>query len=115
MLSYFFERDRLALMAVYKNSDRYDRSNTSISGGLVTGYSKNGRTPDMVYIDYGAQVFRKAVLELIPGETFYPLEDLFPALIAQRQLLAYEVGERFYEIGSRQGIQEFNDFLRGKA
>ncbi len=115
MLSYFLERDRLALMAVYKNSDRHDRSNTSIGGGLVTGYSKNGRTPDMVYIDYGAQVYRKPVLELIPGDTFYPLEDLFPPLIVQRQLLAYEVGERFYEIGSRQGIKEFTEYLRGKA
>jgi len=112
---YFLEKDRLALMTVYKNYDRHDRSNTSVSGGLVTGYSKNGRTPDMVYIDYGAHVFRKKILDLIPPDCYYPLEDLFPSLIFRKQLLAFEATERFYEIGSRQGLKEFNEYLRGKA
>ena len=115
ILSYFMTRDSLAMMTVYKNCDRHDRSNTSIGGGFVTGYSKNGRTPDMVYIDYGANVFRKKVLDLVPEDRYYPLEDLFSRLIARKQLLACEVGERFYEIGSPQGLQEFNEYMRGKA
>ncbi|OGO07931.1 MAG: hypothetical protein A2Y92_04300 [Chloroflexi bacterium RBG_13_57_8] len=115
MFSYFLRRDRLALMTVYKNYDLHDRSNTSAAAGFVTGYSKNGRAPDMVYIDYGAQVFRKAALDLIPADSFYPLEDLFTVLISQKQLLAYEVEERFYEIGSLQGLREFSEYLRGKA
>ncbi len=114
VFSYFAARDSLALMTVYKNDDRFDRSNTSIKEGFVTGYSKNGRMPDMVYIDYGAQVFGKKVLDLVPEASFYPLEDLVSRLIARKQLLAYEVAERFYEIGSPQGLQEFNEYLRGK-
>lgn len=114
IFSYFSKKGKLALMTVYKNHDYHDKSNTSISGGLVTGYSKNGRTSDMVYIDYGAHMFRKQVLELIPGNRYYPLEDLFPVLISQEQLLAFEARERFYEVGSTQGIKDFNEYLRGK-
>jgi MurNAc alpha-1-phosphate uridylyltransferase len=115
MFNYFVTHQRLGMMTVYRNFDHHDRSNASISGGFVTGYSKSGRTTDMVYIDYGAQLFRKQVLNLIPAGTFYPLENLFPQLILRQQLLSYEVGERFYEIGSRQGIREFSEYLRGKA
>jgi NDP-sugar pyrophosphorylase family protein len=115
IFAYFAARDRLAMMTVYKNYDRHDRSNTSVAGGFVTGYSKNGRTADMVYIDYGAHVLRREALDLIPGDSFYPLENLFPRLIARKQLLSYEVEERFYEIGSPQGFKEFNEYMRGKA
>jgi len=114
IFSHFLARDKLALMTVYKNYDHHDKSNTSISGGLVTGYSKNGQAGDMVYIDYGAHMFRKQVLELIPGNRYYPLEDLFPVLISQEQLLAFEARERFYEIGSTQGIKDFSDYIRSK-
>jgi MurNAc alpha-1-phosphate uridylyltransferase len=115
MLSHFVNSSRLAMMTVYKNIDRYDRSNTSVSGGLVTGYSKNGRTGDMVYIDYGAHVFRKEALEMVPDNRYYPLEELFPVLISKKQLLAYEARERFYEIGSVPGIGEFTKYIRGKS
>jgi NDP-sugar pyrophosphorylase family protein len=115
MLSHFVNSSRMAMMTVYKNDDRHDRSNTSVSGGMVTGYSKNGRTGDMVYIDYGAHVFRKEALALVPDNRFYPLEKLFPLLIKQKQLLAYEVRECFYEIGSLTGIGEFTEYIRGKS
>jgi NDP-sugar pyrophosphorylase family protein len=114
VLAQFLANDALAMMTVYKNRDLYDKSNVSVKDGRVTGYSKNGRTPDMVYIDYGAQVFRKEALGLIPENRYYILEDLFKKLVDQQQLLAYEVNERFYEIGSMQGIEEFDKYLRGK-
>jgi MurNAc alpha-1-phosphate uridylyltransferase len=114
IFSYFVKRDKLALMTVSKNRDRYDKSNTSVKGGLVTGYSKNGRTRDMVYIDYGAHVFRKIALEPVLADRYFPLEDLFPVLISLKQLLAFEVHDRFYEIGSTQGIRDFTEYIRGK-
>jgi MurNAc alpha-1-phosphate uridylyltransferase len=114
IFAYFIARDRLALMTVYKNHDHHDKSNTSISGGLVTAYSKDGRTGDMVYIDYGAHMFRRQALELIPSDRYFPLEDLFPVLISQKQLLTFEARDRFYEIGSPQGIRDFNEYVRGK-
>jgi NDP-sugar pyrophosphorylase family protein len=113
IFAYFFPRRKMAMMTVYKNHDHHDKSNTSVRGGLVTGYSKNGRTGDMVYIDYGAHVFRREALGLIPHDGHFPLEDLFPALILRKQLLAFEAAARFYEVGSARGIQEFSDYIRG--
>jgi NDP-sugar pyrophosphorylase family protein len=115
MFSYFLGRGKSAMMTVYKNYDRHERSNTSINDDMVTGYSKNGRTNDMVYVDYGAHIFRREVLEMIPGNRYFPLEELFPVLIARQQLLAFEVRERFYEIGSIQSIAEFSEYIRGKS
>lgn len=112
---YFRCRQKLALMTVYRNYDQYDKSNTEVQGDLVLKYSKVQKTPGMVYIDYGANLFQKKVLQFIPENQFYSLEGVFSALIERQELLAYEVEERFYEIGSSQGVREFIDFMeRGK-
>jgi NDP-sugar pyrophosphorylase family protein len=96
---YFQLKNKLALMTVYKNEDRYDTSNTIIQGELVAYYSKKQKTEDMRHITQ------------IPEGTFYGLEDLFPQLIASRQLLAYEINERFYEVGSLNGLEEFKGYI----
>lgn len=112
IMSYFHSRDRLALMTVYRNHDQYDKSNTVINSGLVTKYSKQEKTDDMFYIDYGVNVFRKETLQMIPDSEFYPLEDLFSKLIAEQELLAFEVKQRFYEIGSPDGLREFEKYAK---
>ena len=111
-MRYFKSQNKLALMTVYKNYDRYDRSNTVVEGNLVRKYSKKEKTEDMVYIDYGANIFRKQALELIPENQFCALEDLFPRLIGMKELLAYEVEERFYEVGSHQGLKDFERYIK---
>ena len=107
----FESQNKLAQMTVYRNYDRYDRSNTAVEGNLVKKYSKQERTEDMTYIDYGANIFRKEALKMIPESQFYSLEDLFPRLIETDELLAFEVKERFYEIGSPQGLKEFTEYV----
>jgi len=84
-----------------------------VEGNLVRKYSKKEKTEDMVYIDYGANIFRKEALEMIPESQFYSLDELFPRLIEMDELLAFEVKERFYEIGSPQGLKEFEEYMRG--
>ncbi len=103
--------NKLGVMTVFKNYDRYDRSNTAIKGNLVRLYSKNGRTEDTVYIDYGANAFKKEVLKMIPKDRSYSLENLFIQLIDMEELLAFEVKERFYEIGSLRGLKEFEQHI----
>jgi NDP-sugar pyrophosphorylase family protein len=110
-MRYFLSQNKLALMTVYRNQNRYDRSNTAIAGNLVTKYTKQDRTQDMVYIEYGANIFRKEALKMIPEDQFYPLEEFFPRLIVKEELLAFEVKERFYEIGSPQGIKDFAEYI----
>jgi len=114
VMDYFQSRDKLALMTVYRNQDRYDRSNTVIDGELVRGYSKQGKSEGMDYIDYGASIFRKEALGMIPPGRFSALEDILPRLIEAGEVLAFEVRERFYEIGSPQGLKEFEEYVRAR-
>lgn len=112
-MRYFESHNKLALMTVYKNYDRYDRSNTVVEGSLVKKFNKQEKTEDMVYIEYGANIFKKEVLKMIPDNQFYSLDNLFPHLIGMEELLAFEVKERFYEIGSLQGLKEFEEYIKG--
>ncbi|MFC2071275.1 nucleotidyltransferase family protein [Chloroflexota bacterium] len=114
VMSYFESQNKLALMTVYKNYDQYDRSNTVVEGNLVTKYSKKEKTENMVYIDYGVNIFRKEALEMIPESQFYSMDELFPRLIEMGELLAFEVKERFYEIGSPRGLKEFEEYIGEK-
>ena len=66
----------------------------------------------MCYIDYGASIFRKEALRMVPDSRFYPLEGLFPRLIAEGELLAFPVEKRFYEIGTLSGLKEFRQYIK---
>ncbi len=113
VMAHFNSQNKPALMTVYKNHDRYGRSNTEIEGTLVKKFSKKEKTADMVYIEYGVDLFRKEALDMIPENEPYSLDDLFPRLIEREELLAFEVNDRFYEIGSLQGLREFERFIKG--
>jgi N-acetyl-alpha-D-muramate 1-phosphate uridylyltransferase len=112
---YFRKHDKLGLMVIYKNTDKYDKSNVVIDGNLVKEYNKKLKTKDMVYIDYGASILRKEALKLVPQNQPYSLEELFSQLIGRKQLLAYEVSQRFYEIGSLDGLHEFERYISDGA
>ena len=111
-MTYFRRHRRLGLMAVYKNRDRYDRSNIVVDGRFVAGYNKRLRVPGMAYIDFGVSIFRREALRQIPPGVAFSLESLYTSLIGQRQLLAYEVRRRFYEVGSPRGLCEFDALVR---
>ncbi len=114
LISNFTEYDKCAMMIVYKNHNQYDRSNVVVDFGLVKCYNKTETTEDMIYIDYGASVIRKSTLDLVPQNEVFSLEQLFCSLINEGQLLAYETQERFYEIGSQSGLNEFHDYMTVK-
>ena len=111
ILSFFMRSQKLGLMTVFENGGLYDRSNTRIDGvGMVVEYNKHPET-GFKYIDYGLNIFQKKVLEMIPGGEYYTLEQVFNKLIDMRQLISFEVKERFYEIGSLTGLAEFQKYL----
>ena len=112
VMSYFLSQNKLGLVTVFNNHNLYDRSNIVINGNMITKYSKVEKSKDMVYIDYGASILKKEALQLIPENHPYSLEDLFIRLIEQKQLLAFEVRHRFYEIGSPQGLKNFKAFVK---
>jgi NDP-sugar pyrophosphorylase family protein len=107
VIRYFRRFDRLGLMVVWRNVDRFERSNVIVEGNLVTAYNKDHKSPDMVYINYGLSVLRREALAFIPPGRPFSQEDFYQILIDQGELLAFEVEQRFYEIGSPEGLEEF--------
>jgi NDP-sugar pyrophosphorylase family protein len=99
--------NQMGLMVVYRNEDRYDRSNVELEGRHIKVYDKTRRTQAMVYIDAGVMALRREALSLIPAQTPYPLELLLQDLVRRGELLAYETDRRFYEVGSLTGLEEF--------
>ncbi len=110
-MSYFESQNKLALMTVYKNNNHYYTNNAVVEGNLVKNFSNSERTEDMAYIEYGANIFKKKALEMVPHDKFYSLNNLFPHLAERKELLAFEATERFYEIGSPRGLKEFEEYI----
>ncbi len=105
---------RPALMTVLHNRDRWDRSNVVYRDGQVLEYDKRTHRPEMEYIDYGLGVLSGQLLGHRPARAPFELSDLYHALSLSGDLAGHEVHERFYEIGSHQGLRETEDHLRAK-
>jgi NDP-sugar pyrophosphorylase family protein len=102
-----------ALMTVLKNQGRWDRSNVIYAGGRVSLYDKKADAPTqarMQFIDYGLSVLRRDVIECV-AETAFDLSAVFHRLSIDGQLAGYEVAQRFYEIGSPEGLLELEKYL----
>jgi len=97
-----------ALMTVYRNEGRWDASNVEFSEGRILAYDKKNRTARMQHIDYGLGIFSRTAFD---GVLHADLAEIYGDLLRRGQLAACEVRERFYEIGSPQGIRELSDYL----
>jgi len=100
-----------ALMTVFRNEGKWDNSNVEFADGKILAHSKRSRTPRMNFIDYGLGVFRAEVFAPLKLGQAHDLADLYEDMLRQGRLAAFEVKERFYEIGSLEGLQETTDFL----
>jgi NDP-sugar pyrophosphorylase family protein len=103
----FQASDQPALMTVLRNEGRWDRSNATYEPGRVVLYNKQA-LPGMQYIDYGLSCFQRAVFD---DRTHADLATLFHDLSLQGRLAGFEVHERFYEIGSPDGLRDFEQYL----
>jgi len=115
VLDCFAKTSALGLMTVLHNRNRWDRSNVIFHDGRLIQYDKHTQTPEMTYIDYGAALLRRSALARIPPGQPYDLADLYSALVAEQHMIGYEVTQRFYEIGSYEGLAETEAYLRGMS
>ena len=112
VMSFFKKHEKLGLMVVFKNNGQYEKSNISIDGIFIKEYNKIN-PKNMVYIDYGLSILKKEALNSFPKDKVISFEEeIRQKLIEQKQLLAFEVNERFYEIGSPKGLEEFRKYIR---
>jgi NDP-sugar pyrophosphorylase family protein len=103
-----------ALMTVFKNEGRWDASNVWLEAGKIRRYDKRLRMAEMRHIDYGIAVLNADVFTSFPDNQPFDLADVYSRLVSQNQMVAYEVKQRFYEIGSPEGLAELDSLLRDK-
>jgi NDP-sugar pyrophosphorylase family protein len=108
--------DRPALMTVLRNDNRWGRSNVAFRADGSIEYNKDpGRGDpfhlDFGHIDFGLSVLSGQALQPYPESATVDLADLWRALSAERELAAFEVTGRFYEIGSVGGLSDTEEFL----
>lgn len=107
-----FERQGLpALMTVFRNHGRWDTSNIELAEGRIRAHDKRVQTPAMHHIDYGLGVFSARAFDHVPPGQPWDLATLYQWLLERGELAAYEVTQRFYEVGSFAGLEEIRRYL----
>ena len=103
-----------ALMTFLKNQGRWDKSNVQAIGGRLIAYNKKEPTPAMEHIDYGLGVVAERAFAGWEASGSFDLADLYQALAQKGDLAGHEVIHRFYEIGSKEGLEQAEKFLQCK-
>ncbi len=107
----FESSGKQGLMSVFFNNGQWDTSNVEFRDGKILDYDKKKLNPRMRYIDYGLGVFRASAFDAVPPNEPYDLYKLYKLLLSRGELAAFEVKERFYEIGSFEGLEELRNHL----
>lgn len=117
------------VMSVYANFGAWDASNVATDGAWVLRYEKGvgARTPGrgaganetvdpaLDHIDYGATALRRGVVELLPAAEARGLDVVLRGVAERKRLRAYVARERFFEIGSPEGLADLDKHLRSRA
>jgi NDP-sugar pyrophosphorylase family protein len=103
--------NRLGAMAVLHNYHEYGPSDLLVQDGMVKEYEKKSSRPELEWVNFGVSALRRQALELVQPLQFCDEEKFYGQLIAQSQLGAFEVRNRFYEIGSLAGLEQFRQFI----
>jgi NDP-sugar pyrophosphorylase family protein len=107
----FRESGKEGLMTVFRNDDQFDRSNVEFLNGRILRYDKAAHDSAMEYIDYGLSVFRREAFLPWTADARFDLGAVYRMLLDRDELAGYEVAERFYEIGSAEGLEETRALL----
>ncbi len=94
----------LAYMTVLHNRDRWEPSNVTIKGTEIAAYAKKPLPGTHEYIDYGMILFDRAAFD---GKTdVFDLYEIIESLISSGSIGAFEVEDRFYDIGTEATYSE---------
>lgn len=111
--SAFVTSGKLGLMTIYRNGNRWERSNVRFNGKEIEAYDKRNADQTFAHVDYGLGALQSRALQRYKVEQPLDLAEVYADLVRERQLAAFEVRERFYEIGSFAGLTELRAILSG--
>jgi NDP-sugar pyrophosphorylase family protein len=106
----FVDEKKLSLMCIYKNNDKYDKSNVVYRNGEIISYNKIKPNIDAQYIDFGLNIFSKSVFNKFKEK--FDLYQVHKSLLRMKELSVCVMPNRFYEIGSFDGLEELKIFLK---
>ena len=108
----FLAAGTLGLMTVFRNENKWDNSNIVFRDGRILIYDKVNRTPEMQYIDYGLGILKSSAFEQWKDVETFDLSVVYGQLIRANCLGGFETEQRFYEIGTPEGLHETDSLLR---
>ena len=111
---HFENSTKSALLVIYHNRDNFDRSNILIKNGKILEYKKE-QSSGMEYIDYGLSIMNRRNFDDWPEGAAFDLGDVYRKLIASGDIVTFEAKPRFYEIGSKKGMQDTEKYLISKS
>ena len=100
-----------ALITVIKNNNQWDKSNVEFTSGRLIEYNKHHPNERMQYIDYGLSILNQSIFDTYPENESFDLSDLYHTLSLHNHLAGFETFDRFYEIGSQNGLKETENYL----
>ena len=100
-----------ALITVIKNNNQWDKSNVEFALGTLIEYNKHHPNERMQYIDYGLSILNQSIFDAYLENESFDLSDLYHKLSLHNHLAGFETFERFYEIGSQDGLKETENYL----
>ena len=100
-----------ALITVIKNNNQWDKSNVEFESGTLIEYNKHHPNERMHYIDYGLSILNQSIFNDYHENEPFDLSDLYHKLSLHNHLAGFETFDRFYEIGSQNGLKETEIYL----
>jgi len=113
LIESFHLRDKLGIVTAYCGPELTVQNNLKIAeSNYIMAYNKRDST-GMTHIDAGVMVFKKEILNLIPEKQLCSLEEkIFEILIKKRELTAFTTTQKFYDMGTFEGLEAAGRFLK---
>jgi len=113
LVSQFQSYNKIGLIVAYGNSEQIAPNNLKVGeNDIVLGYDKQSDN-GMTHVDAGVIALRKRVLELIPTGCVCSLEEeVFMRLIEAGELTAFRTDQRFYDMGTFEGLKRIEQVLK---
>jgi MurNAc alpha-1-phosphate uridylyltransferase len=101
------------VMSIYENRGAWDTSNVEADprGEWVLRYEKGRPDLHFPYIDYGAIALRQGTIAALPAGEARGLDRIQTELARQKRLRAVVARDRFFEIGSPEGLETLDRWL----
>jgi N-acetyl-alpha-D-muramate 1-phosphate uridylyltransferase len=108
----FLDSHLSILITIYHNNGVLDKSNIQMKDGKIIKYDKISCDPEMEFIDFGLIIIKKNIFNEYPENKLFDLSILLTNGIKTGDVSPYVVYNRFFEIGSPQGILDTEEYIQ---